>query len=185
MRRYVSFLVNLFLSLQIFVLSGRVYALCNASIQLTKPDGIYVDNFDGTITDTETGLVWAKCSLGQSWVANTPGDGSDDQCSGTATTYTWKAALESAQTANAASYLGRTDWRLPNKNELESLVEAACTQPAINGNLFTATVSAGYWSASAYTGNDSYAVYVHFYDGVVGGGAKSTSFYARVVRGGY
>ena len=167
------------------LLASQVHAACHASIQLTKPDSIYTDNFDGSVTDIETGLTWAKCSLGQSWVDNTPNDGSDDQCGGTATTTTWKAALEAAQAANGSDYLGHSDWRLPNKNELESLVESACSNPAINSNRFPATPLVYYWTASPYAGSSNGAWGVNFSHGDVGYVNKRNSNRVRVVRGGY
>lgn len=32
----------------------------------------FIDNGDGTITDATTGLVWDKCSIGQTWDNATP-----------------------------------------------------------------------------------------------------------------
>ena len=80
------------------------------------------------MTDTRTGLIWMRCSLGQMW------DGA--ACSGTANTYTWQAALQAAFEINSgasnddgdglAGFANETDWRLPNRNELESIVERRC-----------------------------------------------------------
>lgn len=166
------------------LLAAQVYAACNPGIQLTKPDSIYVDNFDGTVVDTETGLIWAKCSLGQNWVENIPDDGSDDQCSGTGNAYTWEAALEAVQVANSGSYLGHADWRLPNKTELESIVESACFDPAINSNRFPSTNVSLHWASSVYAGNNFNAWVVDFGYGSVGSLAKNSSTHIRVVRGG-
>ena len=35
----------------------------------------------------------------------------------------WESALAWVQTKNAASYLGHSDWRLPNAKELQSIVD--------------------------------------------------------------
>lgn len=165
-------------------LAGQTYATCSANIQLVRPDTIYEDNHDGTVTDTNTGLVWAKCSLGQSWVENTPGDSSDDQCSGTLTPLTWKGAQEAAQSANSSNYLGLSDWRVPNSKELGSLVEVACINPAINTSLFPSTPPGLYWTSSPYTRVDYEAWVVTFYDGTSGGSSKKYDRFVRVVRGG-
>ncbi len=174
------------------LLAGQAHAACNADIQLTKLDSNYTDNFDGTVTDTLTGLTWAKCSLGQTWVDDTPNDGSDDQCTGTATTYTWKGAMEAALSTNGGDYLGQTDWRMPNKKELKSLVESACYSPSINSSLFPATPPSMYWTSSPYT-DISFGVWsVSFDDGNVvgndksdgGGGVGDDDVHVRVVRGG-
>ena len=156
-------------------LSHSALAACNANILKTKPDTIYTDNGDGTVTDTETGLMWDKCTWGLS--------GSNCR-SGTASQYTWVAALAAAQTANAAAYLGYSDWRLPNVAELRSLVETACYNPSINEALFPGTQGSVYWSASSYASSSNFAWIVDFgygdeyYDG------KSGSRYARLVRAG-
>ena len=154
-----------------------VFAACNASMEIRKPDGIYVNHGDGTVTDTQTGLMWQQCSLGQSGAAC---------ATGSATAYNWKQALEAAQAANAgAGSFGYSDWRLPSVAELHSLVEEACWSPAINTTLFPATVSVAYWSASPYAGNASYAWYVNFIAGNEDGNYRGSSYRVRLVRGGY
>lgn len=71
--------------------SGQIQAssLCagneNTAITATTPSADFSDNGDGTVTHHATGLIWQRCSLGQSW------DGTD--CTGTATTFTWQQAL--------------------------------------------------------------------------------------------
>lgn len=70
------------------------------------------------VTDTKTGLMWMRCSLGQKW------DGST--CQGDATTYTWKKAIDSA---NNFSFAGYSDWRLPTVQELKTLVYCSGGQP--------------------------------------------------------
>ena len=76
--------------------TGLASADCNSpsGLALTKPDSIYQDNMDGTVTDTETGLTWAKCALGRYWIENAAGDSSDDECNAGPNTISWQAALE-------------------------------------------------------------------------------------------
>lgn len=69
----------------------------------------FVDNGDGTISDTCTGLMWT------STVVDTDGDGEileKDR-------RTW---LEACQHAHDMTYLGYDDWRVPNIQELNSIV---------------------------------------------------------------
>ncbi len=115
-------------------------ATCIDQKTISAPDGRYVDNADGTITDILHGLEWTRCSEGQ--------DGSD--CStGTATMLNWQQALQLVDSLNASGgYAGHTDWRLPNIKELASLIENQCMQPAINETLFPATQSFRYWTSS-------------------------------------
>ena len=63
----------------------------------------FVDNDDGTITDTATGLMWPMADSGE---------GMD-----------WENALAWVQQKNEENYLGYNDWRLPNAKELQSIVD--------------------------------------------------------------
>jgi len=73
----------------------------------------FVDNGDGTITDTATGLIWSQ----------------DDSGIG----MNWQDALAWVQTKNAAHYLGHDDWRMPNVKELQSLLDYT-RSPATSGS---------------------------------------------------
>ena len=108
----------------------------NTNIVNDWPNDRYTIHGDGTVTDTLTSLMWLQCSLGQ--------DPSND-CSGDASTYTWKEALEAAEAYELDSH---TDWRLPNIKELESLVALDRYDPAINSTVFPNTSSDKYWSSS-------------------------------------
>jgi hypothetical protein len=158
------------------LLSGTAGATCNANVVITKPDNIYVDHGNGTVTDKDTGLMWMQCSQGLS------GAGC---ATGAATAMNWKQALEAVQTANSgAGTFGYTDWRLPNAVELLSLAEQACYSPAINTTLFPATVSDGYWTSSPLASGGDSAWIVNFDGGEETSSYKSSSLYVRLVRGG-
>jgi hypothetical protein len=62
-----------------------------------------VDNGDGTVTDNATGLMWSKDDSGEGM--------------------NWEYALAWVQLNNEENYLGYNDWRLPNANELQSIVD--------------------------------------------------------------
>ncbi|MBV5277413.1 DUF1566 domain-containing protein, partial [bacterium] len=136
---------------------------------------VFSDNGDGTVTDTLTLLIWDKCSWGQS--GNTCATGS-------ASNYTWAAALGIAARAKAAHYKGHNDWRLPNVAELESLVKRDTSNPAIDRTAFPNTSSERYWSSTIYTPNPAYAWYVHFGNGGTGAGNQSYNGHVRLVRSG-
>lgn len=129
----------------------------------------YTDNGD-TITDTRTGLVWQKCSNGQSGAS----------CgTGSATTATWTAAITYCNNLNLA---GKT-WRLPSKNELLSITERSKYSPAIDTTYFPATVSSSYWSSSTYASGTASAWGVYFNYGYSSYFSKPNNYYVRCVAG--
>lgn len=78
---------------------------------------------------------------------------------------------------------GQSDWRLPTRRELMSLVDYGIPAPgpAINTTYFPNTDAHYYWSSTNYAGNTSSAWTVQFYEG---SRVKSGSDYVRCVRGG-
>lgn len=122
------------------------------------------------VTDSQTGLVWRRCSEGQSWSGST--------CAGTAATYTHEAAL-----VQAKAQVGAAGWRLPNVKELSSIVDKTRMNPAIDPTAFPATPSYYFWTSTPYAGDSSGAWYVGFNDGYVnGGGGRSNPLHVRLVR---
>lgn len=119
-----------------------------------------VDNGNGTISDTATGLMWQK---------------------GEAGAMTWEAALTYCENLQLAGY---SDWRLPNRNELQSIVDYARYSPAIDRTMFPGAMSSYYWSSTTLAYNTADAWLVGFGNGHVGGRNKSGSDYVRAVRAG-
>ena len=125
-----------------------------------------IDNGDGTVTDTETGLMWQQ---------------------GEAGAMDWEAAITYCENL-VLPVGGYDDWRLPNRNELQSLVDYSRHNPAIDRTYFPGDMSSSYWSSTTKvdlddTGGSAY--FVGFYSGGVDGyGGKSGSYYVRAVRGG-
>lgn len=138
------------------------------------PFGDYVENSDGTITDNSTGLMWQRCTSGQDW------DEENDTCTGSAATMHWFAASEYVDNLNNSIYLGYADWRLPTKNELQTLVDYSTYNPA---TAFLDTGAAVYWSSTdaQLTGS---AWDVNFNSGFVNYESKGNYYYVRAVRGG-
>ena len=130
-----------------------------------QPNYSFVNNNDGTISDTNTGLMWQK--------ATAPGIiGSGDYPY--PDQYTWEQALTYCEnlTLPALPAVGYSDWRLPNRNEQQSIVDYSTHDPAIDATFFPDTAASypTYWS-STYPR----ITYVHYpYD----------SRYVRCVRGG-
>lgn len=163
----------------LFINYGYASALCennhkNIFVSNTTPTSDFIDNGNGTVTHLITGLIWQRCSVGQYW------DGKS--CVGKATDFTWYEAL---QQARDNKYLNYDDWYLPNKNELASIIEFSCFQPAVNAALFPNTPSWSYWSSSPNDYNDFMtggAWYISFYNVYINSIDKGNSFYVRLVR---
>ena len=61
---------------------------------------------------------------------------------------------------------GKTDWRLPNIKELESLTDDARYNPAIDTNFFPNAYASYYWSSTTVRRLSGQRGYVDFHDGV-------------------
>ena len=141
---------------------------CNANIVRTAPDSRYELLNNGTeVKDTQTSLIWQRCSLGQTW--------NGSSCTGTAAIYNWTNALQTA--ANMGN-----GWRLPNIKELSSLVERACYNASINETYFPNTMRDWYWSSSPVAFNSNAAWFVSFNAGGGSGYHKGYNSYVRLVR---
>ncbi len=157
------------------VLTSWVNATCE-NIAESVPNSRLLNNADGTISDSLTGLMWKQCSEGQT---------ADTQCSGNTSSHNWQAALQIASNLNASGgFAGHSDWRLPNVKELRSIVEPACHTPAINNERFPNTASIEYWTSTVSVDNTSNAWRVEFGNGESNAARnnRTSSYAVRLVR---
>jgi hypothetical protein len=145
----------------------------------------FTDNGDGTVTDNATGLMWEKLS-------------DDGTIHDKDNTYSWPDAFKKVSTLNGSSFAGYGDWRLPNRFELETLLNLGANYPATYpafstkcspGCKITAcscTAAANYWSSTTFVAADSNAWFVAFWGGFVDyfGFTKADRNFVRAVRGG-
>ena len=107
----------------------------------------FIDHGDGTVTDNLTGLMWTKN-------ANLPNG-----------TTTWQGALDYVKTLSTG---GHSDWRLPNRKELFSLINRDKVEPALpKGHPFQNVQSECYWSSTTDASRSDDAWIVHMWDGLV------------------
>jgi hypothetical protein len=135
----------------------------------------YTDNGNGTVSDSSTGLVWQKCSYGQD----------PTTCSGAANTPAWSGSISYCEGLTLG---GRSDWRLPNVNELRSIVDnSKLTAPTIDTTVFpnTQTANYWYWTSTTYSFITTSAWHVDFNGGgyVYSGDKPSATLYVRCVTG--
>lgn len=151
------------------VISPATMAACLTNVPAQPATRFQVAQ--GLVTDTLTGLMWQQCSVGQTYA--------DGTCTNAANLVTWYTASSQAL---AAIDFGFADWRLPNRKELESIVDFACINPALNSTVFPATPSARYWSSSPYLTSNGFAWSVSFHDGQVFAQNGSETAAVRLVR---
>lgn len=136
----------------------------------------YQTKGDGMVTDTQTDLVWKQCSEGLSGSAC-------DQGSLQAFTSLQSLTGRLAD-ANGAKELGHSDWRLPSRNELATLLNRTCTAPALETGVFPATARASYASNTPDANATDRYWYVDFFQGDVGVGTLGVGRPLRLVRAG-
>ncbi len=107
------------------------------------------------VKDTATGLEWTKEY---------------------ATNKTWQQALDYCETLSYGDY---SDWRLPNIEELKTLIDDTIYGPA---STFPGMSSNSFWSSSSLVSNTSNAWSVNFNYGNVYYYNKTNNYYARCVR---
>jgi len=104
------------------------------------PGNNFIDNGDGTVTDDSTGLMWQQ-------------DGSAIK--------TWQEALLYCEKLNLG---GHNDWRLPNRNELQTIVQYILNSPPINKIFFPKTQPSAYWTSTTHVGYPDKAWSIDFYN---------------------
>ncbi len=131
----------------------------------------YTNNADGTVTDQATGLIWQRCSIGQTFTFT--------GCSGSASTMNWSTA---GSTCASLNFAGRS-WRLPSYEELETLVDYSVANPNINSIAFPNTPGNFYWSSTTYPENTNLARITDMGSGTSALLTKTLSYSVRCVSG--
>ena len=129
------------------------------------------------VTDNLTGLMWQGCQIGAS--GNTCATSNS-----LAIKMSWSEAIAACE---ALDWGRNSDWRLPNRKELFSLIENRSESGFLDLTAFPNTSSAhAFWSSTTKATNDDFAWTVDFTSGSLDSGDKD--YYqddsaARCVRG--
>ncbi|MBM4263518.1 MAG: DUF1566 domain-containing protein [Deltaproteobacteria bacterium] len=193
---------------QLRLFSNNGYTLLATSNNFTvgpPPPARFVDNGDGTISDTQTGLMWEmKLAATDSRCTNATQANRDIHCVNNQ--YVWSATefkadgdlftdfLTQINRADGASNNGQTqgrknfsDWRIPTIAELRGILLAKCPgspTPCIDP-VFGPTALGLHWSSTNLANVPSLVFIVNFVDGNANNDtSKLFSFFARAVRGG-
>ncbi len=121
----------------------------------------FADAGNGTITDHYTGLVWQKFQSPDS--------------------LTWEQALAYSKSTALA---GKTDWRVPNIKELQSLNSPALLKPSFNKTWFPAVLAGNYWSSTSMYLTAAKAWDLNVEYGIVSYSDKTLKENVLLVRGG-
>lgn len=113
-----------------------------------------------TVFDSQTGLLWQR-------------DLSTEK-------FTWEAAELYCENLSLG---GHSDWKLPHRDQLESIVVNSTTAPSIDTAAFPDTPSKPFWTRTLWGANALTEAYgVDFKDGGTGHAVKTESHFARCVR---
>ncbi len=118
------------------------------------------------VTDRLTGLVWHRNAN----LAEFP--------------LMWQEGLNFVTQMNRNQALGYSDWRLPDRRELRSLISHQTRRPALPQDYpFINVFNGWYWSSTTAAINPAYAWYVSMDGGRMFYGGKDQSFMVWPVRG--
>lgn len=150
----------------------------NTAMEENWRDERYSVNSNGTILDSVTGLLWMRCSVSQEFSDNECVDPEDENY----TVFTWAGALATAADVNGSGFAGFNDWRVPNINELASLVARNRFSPAVNQTIFVDVFRDNYWTSSPYFFDGTQSWQVSLFDGNDGPQDRANEAHVILVR---
>jgi hypothetical protein len=125
----------------------------------------FVDNMDGTVSDTCTGLLWLK-AFKDATVIGQP---------------LWCTTLELVEQFNDDEFGGFDDWRLPNIRELQSIMDYSRARPAMDIDLWFVDGIVGnfaracLWSSTSLDPQPDFALVMSLAHGTTAGVQKDVA----------
>jgi len=133
-----------------------------------KQDHEWTSNYDNP-HDSDNRYTWYDPNPATNGGnAGTPGDGTDTD--------------DFINALNEVHFGGYSDWRMPNRKELRSIVNYDLENPGINTIYFPNTLASYYWSSTTYAGYAGHAWYMPFTHGLAYCNFKSRNYYVRAGR---
>lgn len=150
---------------------GTIFRGFSANRKQETRINFFVDNRDGTVTDTRTGLMWMRFAEGQDWV--------NGHCEGEAK----RLSLDQAK-ALSRDFAGYHDWRLPTIDELQSIIEKSRSNPAFDPVTFPGfeKENPNFWTSSSFSEGQLGNWCVSFYFGLSFNGMPQSGNSVRLVR---
>jgi hypothetical protein len=103
---------------------------------------------DNLVQDRATGLIWTKNSCPSDFPLS------------------WQEALDFVEQMNKEAQYGRSDWRMPNRRELRTLIDHSARKPALtSGHPFKNIFLGWFWTSTTAAIATGYAWYVHLEGG--------------------
>lgn len=121
---------------------------------------------DHLVQDGATGLIWTR------------------NCCPSDFPLSWQQALDFVEQLNKEARYGRSDWRIPNRRELRSLVDHDRKKPVLaKGHPFLNAFLGWYWTSTTAAIAKRYAWYVHLEGGRMFYGNKDGYYWVWPVCG--
>ena len=153
----------------------------DADYIINPPSYTKLDENGNELPDSATEWVMVRDNVtGLIWEVKTDDDTIHDKDDA----YTWQNAQDVfIPVLNTANFGGFDDWRLPNREELHSLVNYGRYYPSIDTFYFPNTISSSYWTSDSASFNSDYYWRVYFNYGEVLFRHKLFKLSVRAVRG--
>jgi len=154
------------------ILATPAFAHCSKRTKASTPTA-QINDEDSVVTDKSTHLTWDRCSAGESW--------KNGRCEGSIKLMSLDAARNFAKARGGG-------WRIPTIDELVSIIEERCHDPAINSTIFPnvhALVEgrSPYWSSTSFEEIPTMNYLVDFLTGEVDARSQGFPIGVRLVRG--
>lgn len=118
------------------------------------------------VLDRATGLIWTKNSCPSDFPLS------------------WQESLDFVEQMNVEERFGRSDWRMPNRRELRTLIDHSVRKPALTaGHPFKNIFLGWYWTSTTAAIATRYAWYVHLEGGRMFYGNKDGYYWIWPVSG--